>query len=257
MFKVKVSCKGNSQTANVATRLDIFGQKECTGRINLDFLKQILQRVKHTFRTWRCLELCTAVSVHRLVLQDYVACQFLGGLGKVALDIQNTPTIPLLDYKEYVVDNLVYLDKALRIVPRYITTLGAQWNLTEPMKNRSIHDPAFVVRTVTIVSETIHVFIIVAVNVLDPILIGIVDTFQQTVSIIIIVRNNNIAILVAYQTAFNPTCMVVVEKQSCVTCCKLGANSLGTPSVHVAVNPIFTDSHIVVFVGFAWVSTTK
>lgn len=45
--------------------------------------------------------------------------------------------MPFLNDKEDVIDNLVNLNKALTVVPRHITTFGAQWYLAETVLNRS------------------------------------------------------------------------------------------------------------------------
>ena len=153
----------------------------------------------------------------------------------------------LNDYKQ-IVDKLKGFNDCLNPIPRHITSLGYERYL-----RKSVFSGCSLPFSVFVHPELIHIGIIPAVDVLCAVRVNIIHTFKQSFSVVIIMGYDNISILVTEQAALNITLSVMVEKQACVTRAKLSINSLGAPSVHIPIFPIFFYQVEVLLVCVGWI----
>ena len=82
-------------------------------------------------RRWRSLKLGAAVSINGSVVEHDSTCNFLGRVAKLALYVEYSPAVTLLNDKEDVVYYLVDLNYRLDVVPSNLASFCNKRNLAK------------------------------------------------------------------------------------------------------------------------------
>ena len=168
----------------------------------------------------------------------------------------------LLNHAKDIVHNLKQFDKILHIVPCYITTLRNKRALRESMDLLVLQIPTpFYLLRINVcnkrIREMVMLRIVVSINVPNIVLRSVVHTVKQRLAIIILVRNDLVAVGVGEKTGLHLVLLIHIDKEANVAIALLDRYGFSANSVLVAILPMPFEVGKVFLQLLTWVAVVK
>ena len=144
----------------------------------------------------------------------------------------------------------------LNTIPSNLTPLRDERYLIELMQHGLIHYPAIISLIVGIVSPSVHILVIITVNVLDTIPL-VIDALYEPISVLVIVGAYHISLIEGeYPALYVPEAVKVVEETR-ITIGQLLVHKPLLHSILVSRLPILLEESEVLLVLLGWLTRNK